>query len=478
MKKTVTLFLLFISLTCSFAQPALQQFVNNPALKSASVGVSVVDLQSGRVVVDYNSQKSLTPASVLKLITTATAIEVFGKDYRYKTDVAIDANNSYRILVIGSGDPTLGSEFFDINKNAFFIQSADAVKRSLDFNKSYSLYVVDNLFGYDGVSPEWTWIDMGNYYAAGAYGISVFDNMYRLYFDTTDKNSCPQIIRTEPEVEGITFQNSLSLNSTGRDNAYIYGIPFSNERILRGDIPAGKTQFSIKGDIPDPGMILGKTLSDYLQRVGYNIEKVETARADYFSVECNASKTTSYAIGETIFSHQSRPMKEIIREVNVKSNNHYAEHLIRTVGRYNNSDIYSNPLDEGIDFINRFWKGKNIATDALVMKDGCGLAPQNAVTPAFLTDVLVYMYNDSKYSADFFNSLPKAGKEGTVRNFLRKTKYEGKVSAKSGSIGGVQCYSGYLIDGNKKYAFSVMVNKFNGTRKQVRSAIEQFLLNL
>ncbi len=478
MKKTVSILFLFSFFISGFAQSGLQQFVNNPALKHASVGVSVVDMQSGRVVVDYNSQKSLTPASVLKLITTATAIEVFGENYRYKTDIAIDANDSSRILVIGSGDPTLGSEFFGDNKNAFFIQSADAIKRSLDAGKSYSLYIVDNLFGYDGVSPEWTWIDMGNYYAAGAYGISVFDNMYRLYFNTTDKNSCPKIIRTEPEIKDITFQNSLTLNTTGRDNSYIYGIPFSNERILRGDIPAGKTQFSIKGDIPDPGMLLGRTLADYLQRVGYNIAKVETARADYFSVECNARKGAPYFIGNTIYSYQSPMMKDIIREINVKSNNHYAEHIIRTVGRYNNRDIYSNPLDEGINYINSFWKGKKIDTDALVMKDGCGLAPQNAVTPAFLTDLLIYMHNDSKHSADFFNSLPKAGKEGTLRNFLLKTKYEGKILAKSGSIGGVQCYSGYLIDGDKKYAFSVMINKINGTRTQVRSAIEQFLLSL
>lgn len=478
MKKTVSIFFLFFFFISDFAQSGLQQFVNNPALKHASVGVSVIDMQSGRVVVDYNSQKSLTPASILKLVTTATAMELFGENYRYKTDIAIDANNSSRILVIGSGDPTLGSEFFDDNKNAFFIQSADAVKRSLDAGKSYSLYIVDNLFGYEGVSSEWTWIDMGNYYAAGAYGISIFDNMYRLYFNTTDKNSCPKIIRTEPEIKEITFQNSLTLNNTGHDNAYIYGIPFSNERMLRGNIPSGKTQFSIKGDIPDPGMLLGNTLADYLQRVGYNIAKVETARADYFSLECNARKGVPYVIGKTIYSYQSRPMKEIIREVNVNSNNHYSEHLIRSIGRYNNRYIYSNPLEEGIDYISRFWKDKKIDTEALVMKDGCGLAPQNAVTPALLTDLLVYMHNNSKHSADFFNSLPKAGKEGTVRNFLRKTKYEGKISAKSGSIGGVQCYSGYLIDGNKKYAFSVMVNKFNGTRAQVRSAIEQFLLSL
>ena len=111
--------------------------------------------------------------------------------------------------------------------------------------------------------------------------------------------------------------------------------------------------------------------------------------------------------------------------------------------------------------------------------DGCGLAPQNAVSARFLTDLLGYMYNKSDHSAVFFNSLPKAGQEGTLRYFLRNTKLVNKVVAKSGSIGGVQCYAGYLIDGKKKYAFTVMVNKFDGDdRPEVRKGIEQFLLSI
>ncbi len=473
----ISLFIILISLSV-YSQTSVQRLINNPALKHASVGVSVVDMNTGRTVVAHDAQKSLTPASTLKLITSATAIEVFGGNYRYKTEIALDANNPSRILVLGSGDPTLGSDAFGDNKNAFFINCTDELKRSLAADKEYSIYVVDNLFGYNGVSPEWTWIDMGNYYAAGAYGISIYDNTYRLFFNTTNRNSCPQILRTEPEIKGLTFQNSLSLNTSGSDNGYIYGVPFSNDRAVRGNIPLGRTEFSIKGDIPDPGMLLGETLADYLRRSGINVSKVETARVDYISRNCEANKTQPYTVGKVLCTQNSRPMKEIIREVNVTSNNHYAEHLIRAVGRYNNRDIYSDALSEGIDYVNRFWKGKNISVDALNMEDGCGLAPQNAVSPAFLTDLLVYMYKQSNNSAVFFDSLPKAGQEGTLRNFMSKTKYAGKISAKSGSIGGVQCYSGYLIDGNKKYAFTVMINKFNGTRSQVRSAIEQFLLSL
>lgn len=472
---------IILSFYCSlgFSQSAVQQFVDHPALKHASVGISVVDLNTNKSIVSYNSEKSLTPASVLKLVTTATAIEILGDNWRYKTDIMLDAEDPTRILVRGAGDPSLASEVFKESPYSFFVNSAQLIKKSVSHNRTYSIYVIDNLFGYDGVSPEWTWIDMGNYYAAGAYGVSVFDNSYKLFFNTSDKNSCPKILRTEPNIKGLKFQNELTLNNTGSDNGYIYGAPFSYDRSIRGNIPADRASFSIKGDIPDPGLMLGETLAEYLQKEGILVSGVETARNDYISQQCNFErKTEPYKFGELIFTQLSRPLKELIREINVVSNNHYAEHLIRTIGRNADSDIYKSALDAGVEYIGDFWKRKGVDIASLQIYDGSGLAPQNAVSSEFLTDLLTYMYNNSRYSDAFLLSLPKAGQEGTLSSFMRNTKYSGKISAKSGSIGGVQCFAGYIIDGDKKLAFTVMVNKFNGSRAQVRDAIEHFLLSL
>ncbi len=462
----------------AYPQTSLQRFIDNPALKHASVGVSVVELESGKSVANHDAEKSLTPASLLKLITTATALETLGENYRYKTKITVDADDPSRILVLGGGDPTLGSDSFPDNPYIFFINGTEALTESLSKDREYSILVVDNLFGYDGISPEWTWIDIGNYYAAGAYGISIFDNSYKLVFNTMDRNGRPKILRTEPEIKGLTFQNLLTLNNTGQDNGYIYGVPFGYEKELRGDIPASRSEFVIKGDIPDPGRLVGETLREYLKQAGYRIGAIETTRQEYLSRSSTNGQTPSYRVGNVLFTLTSRPLKEIIREVNVESNNHYAEHLIRTIGRHTNSDIYANALAEGVDYTEGYWKGKGIDSTPLIMHDGSGLAPQNAVSAKFLTDMLVYMHNRSNGSTTFLNSLPKAGQEGTLKNFLRDTRLVGKVAAKSGSIGGVQCYAGYLIDGNKKYAFAVMVNKFNGTRSEIRKAIEQLLLGL
>ena len=88
------------------------------------------------------------------------------------------------------------------------------------------------------------------------------------------------------------------------------------------------------------------------------------------------------------------------------------------------------------------------------------------------------MYSKSKYSKEFYASLPVAGRDGTLKSFMSKTKYDGKIRAKSGSIGGVQCFAGYIIDGNKKYAFTIMINKFTGSRSDVRKSIEDFIVSL
>ena len=478
MKRKIPVFFFVVFLTTSsFAQLSLQQFLNAPALKHATVGVCVKDLGTNKTLVAHNADKSLTPASTLKLITTATALEVLGPDYRYVTTLALDADNPFRILVLGSGDPTLGSDAFDENPSVFLSEWADALKTSLPKKGAWELYIVDDLFGYEGVSPQWTWEDLGNYYAAGAYGISVFDNTYRLYFDTTDRKSCPKIIRIDPPIRGLSFTNYLALNTSGKDNGYIFGAPFSYERTIRGNIPAGRVNFCIKGDIPDPALLLGEKLGEYLQKSGINVSIVKTARTDYILHVCNKTPP-SYRVGEVLYVHRSRPLSDIVREINVESNNHYAEHLIRTLGRMKNANIYSDPLKEGIDFMNAFWKSKGIPTSSLFMYDGCGLAPQNAVSPVFLCDLLSYMNKKSLYAKVFFNSLPKAGEEGTLKYFMNKTKYAGKINAKSGSINGVQCYAGYLMDGSKKYVFAVMVNKFTGDNVQIRRAIEKFLLSL
>ncbi|MDL2303333.1 D-alanyl-D-alanine carboxypeptidase/D-alanyl-D-alanine-endopeptidase [Dysgonomonas sp. OttesenSCG-928-D17] len=461
-------------LTAQTRQTGLQQFLGLPGLKHASVGVCVKDL-TGKQITGYNAEKAYTPASILKVVTTATALEVLGADYKYKTTLAKDKDKANHLLIHGYGDPTLGTKHLDNISDAFLSQWVDRIKESFDSAKPLDITVVDDYFGYDGISQRWIYQDLGNYYAAAAYGISVYDNTYQLYFNTTRRDTCPIILKTEPEIN-LSFRNTLTLNTSGQDNGYIQGLPFSQDRLLTGNIPAGKASFSIKGDIPNPGLFLGETLAKQLSASGRNVGQVGSTYDRYFAQMYSKAKTT---FNEDIFyTHSSYPLSDIIRDTNVRSNNHYAEHLIRTVGRVKNPDVYSSALDEGVKKTNELWKARGLNTTALMMFDGSGLSPSNAVSPVFMCDLLVYMQAKSKNAKAFIESLPQAGKEGTVAYRLRGTKLAGKVYMKSGSINGVQCFAGYYINGEKKYAFSIMVNKFTGSRSQITKGIDNLLLSL
>lgn len=472
MKKLLFSFIFSVIVAGILAQSSIDRLVNNPSVKNATVGVLVKNMKNGNDVVSYNSNKSLTTASIMKVITTAAALDALGGDFKYKTTIGIDKNNPARILVLGSGDPTLGSSAFPENNDFLKLWAQKCQSRCATKN-TWSVYVADDIFGYDGVSPEWTWIDMANYFAPTISGIAVYDNTLSVYLDSSNGRYQPTVKRTSPIIRDLKITNLLTLNNTGKDNGYFYGIPFENERTLRGNIPSGKSNFIIKGDIPDPGKVLANDFADALRRVGVNVQNAVTAKDDYF-----ASGNNSYTMGEEIFTLLSPALSDIIRETNVNSNNLYAEHLIRTLGRTQNKDKYADALTLGTSFVSKFWKQKGISVDGFTMLDGSGLAPNNAATPQMMCDILTYMYQKSKYNTAFYNSLPKAGSEGTVKNVLKDSKYQNKIRMKSGSISGVQCYTGYLIDGSKNYAFCIMVNKFNGERSEVRKAVENFLLSL
>jgi len=465
-----------ISIVICFSQNSKirEDFQNKKEFSHASVGVCVQDM-NGKDIISINKDVSLTPASILKIVTTASALEILGESYKFKTELALDKNQKNRLLIIGYGDPTLGSEYMDDATRSFLNIWKEKIKNK-GFSSPVDIIVYDDYFGYQGVSRKWIKEDMGNYYAAGTYGISIFDNSYKLFFNTMSGNS-PQLVTMEPEIKSLEFVNILKLNTTGKDNGYIWGEPFSNKRILTGDIPAKRKSFSIKGDIPDPGLYLGELVADKLAP-DINVKSIATAREAYYGNMFSPSGSKE-ALYEIFYTQYSSELKDIIRVVNVRSNNHYAEHIIRMIGRYTNNDKYSEPLGEGIKAINDYWASKNMDSKALFMYDGCGLSPSNAVSPAFMCGVLRYMYKQSWYSKSFFASFPEAGREGTVRNFLKGTRLEGKIFVKSGSIANVRCYSGYYIDGVKEYVFTVMVNKFSDTTSvQVMKSIETLLLEV
>jgi D-alanyl-D-alanine carboxypeptidase/D-alanyl-D-alanine-endopeptidase (penicillin-binding protein 4) len=453
---------------------AINRFAGNPSLKHAGIGIKVVEVTSGKTLSSYNAGLALCPASTLKVLTTATALEMFGPEYRFSTQIAYTGRLlrggtlEGDLLIVGSGDPTLGSSCFDENGDLFLTQWSNAIKKAGIKAISGDVVAVDDLYGYEGVSNRWMWGDLGNYYAAPTYGISIFDNTCTLYFRTGAPLSTPEILYIEPEIPGLVFENHLKAASGSSDSAYIYGIPLSNERRLYGTIPAYKTSFSIKGNIPDPGMLLAQVLFHRL-------------KTDGISVAGNPVTSGTKHPGQPltiIHTHTGNTLQEIIRVTNFRSNNHFAEHLFHKTGWSETTPCPVHVPTQAADKIKVFWQQKKIDTGGLFQYDGSGLSNANAITASMLTDVLVYMQTQSKYADVFYHSLPLAGKEGTVQSFLQGTGMDGNARMKSGSISRVQAYAGYFQKDGKRCAFAIIVNNFTGSRSALKTQIARLLTKL
>jgi D-alanyl-D-alanine carboxypeptidase/D-alanyl-D-alanine-endopeptidase (penicillin-binding protein 4) len=458
---------------------AINTFVRHPSLKYAGIGINLVDVATGKTLCSHHADLSLCPASTLKVLTTATALEMFGPEYTFSTDISytgfINAQGTLvgDLLITGSGDPTLGSSCFhgnNHNPEAFLQQWLVAVKKSGIKTIAGNIVVVDDLYGYEGVSNRWMWGDLGNYYAAPTYGVSIFDNTYKVYFKTGVPQSTPEILYTIPEIPELVFENHLKTAANSSDSAYIYGIPFSGERRLYGTVPANKASFFIKGNIPDPGMLLAQTFAAYLKGNGINVSgDPVTAR-----LKNSFQKEEIHPL----YTHRGNSLQEIIQVTNFHSNNHFAEHLFHKIGWDQAQAATTHVPTLAAQRIRMFWQQKGVDMQGLFQYDGSGLSDANAISASTLTSLLVYMQKQSSYADIFYQSLPLAGKEGTVKSFLRETRLEGNARIKSGSISKIHAYAGYFEKNGKRYAFAVLVNNFTGNRSALKAQMATLLLGL
>lgn len=477
MKKRLLLPFLFVQIIFSqylHAQNPVDNFVNNPLLKNANISIQVKDLKTGKEIHSYRANNATVPASTMKVVTTATALEILGPDFRYETMLAydgkIDAGGvlNGNLYIIGSGDPTLGSS--KTGDPHFLSKWAAAIKSAGITKINGSIIPDESKFDNEGANPKWTWDDIGNYYAPGIYALAYLDNTIRVTFKSGAIGTTPEIVNLNPQLEGLTIENNLLSSRISFDSAYFYGSPKSMHRSVRGEIPANKPGFVVMAELPDPGLALAQAFHQALLD-----QKIEVSSLPVSIPASGFTFPTSTAVRTPLYTHYSVPLSQIIKEINEKSNNFYAEQVFKSLSLSRDA-VATNR--RSVDIIRNFWKARGLDINQLFQHDGSGLSPANSVSAAFLTNIMEYMYKKSKHKEVFFNSLAIAGKAGTIAGFLKNTPLNGKVFAKSGTISRVRSYTGYIIQDDREWVFCVMVNNSNGNSWQTLSRIEDFLVDI
>ncbi len=447
-------------------------------MRGASVSIMVKEANNDAVVFSYDADREVIPASVIKTVTTATAIELLKENFRYETAIMYDGeiqNNTLKgnLYIRGSGDPTLGSGNIGADRDKTIRKWVNAVKDAGICKITGSIISDESIFDTEGPSMKWLREDLGSYYGQGCYGLNVYDNRYSLFLKTGKPNSKPEIQRSDPGMLSIFFHNYLKTAEVKKDSTYIVGFPFSNERYLYGVVPAKRLSYKLTGDIPDPALFLAQYMKQKLEKEGIVVAGEFTCYR-ILSQE-NKWKRKERKILTTTYS---LPLKDLIGITNHVSSNLYADALLKTIGLRYRTEAAVSSFSKGVVVLNNYWKKKGIETAPLWMFDGSGLAPTNKVTAKFLCEILSYMATQSKYSKTFIESIPKAGVEGTVQNTLRGSFLHGKARLKSGSMSRVRSYAGYITKENKQYVMAVLVNNFSCKQSRIKTDIEQLILSL
>lgn len=467
MLRQFTSFILsFLGIFIAYSQSiAINKLTQDQALRNANIGLVVKSLTSQETIVQYNPNRVITPASLLKLLTTATALRVLSSDFRFSTSFCINGNVDKNgilqgnLYVVGGGDPTLGSIY--VPKDNFLKKVIKHLKNRGIVSINGNIVIDESIFSVENVSRKWLWEDIGNYYATPAQGAAYRDNRYIVTFQSGEVGSTPQIVDITPHLPQLTFINEVKSANISYDNAYIFGAPFDDKRIIRGEIPAHKTKFSIKGAMPNAGYVLAEELVQEMEKESIFI------RGNISFDVCPNNSTT-------VYTHHSIPLSEVVKIINKQSNNMYAQQLFRFLGVRKKHKLAT--LQSAIGVLTQLWQSA-IPTGQLIVYDGCGLSPFNAISANATVAILSEMYR-SKNREAFVTSLPLAGKEGTVRYFLKNTSLAGKVRVKSGTMQGTKAYSGYLFLPNETLTFAILTQNYLGKSRDITHKIEKFLLEV
>lgn len=451
-------------------------FVNSVPLRGCVVGVAVMDMDDGTVIAEHDSDLPLVPASLQKLVVTSSVMKCYKPDKRFVTGIEYSGSITDGILdgsliVRGCGDPSLGSAFARQKSDAVMSEILSALKMNGVRQINGSIVADDSFFSFQGVQPSWLMEDVGNYFAAGCYGINFSDNLYRLFVKSGTEGTKGVITECSPEIPGLKLEGWFVSMGNGKDSAYITGLPFVNNRYLSGRVPVNRERYVVKGDIPDPALYFAHCLREFLVSNG---------------IRCDGGITTARLVGmeggslpgkngsTLLCNHYSDRLSDMVTVTNFRSNNLYAESLMRWVG-----DARGLPrsVEGGANAIVKIWSDEGVDMEGIKIYDGCGLSLRNRISAGSLTAILAAVGRNAEVFNSFISTMPEAGREGTVKLLLAGTPLAGKVWAKSGSMNGVQCYAGYCCNG-KRLAFAVIVNGFSSERWEVQREIGKFLYSI
>lgn len=453
----------------------IEQAIDQSHFANARWGVHVVSTANGQLLYSRNGDKLFTPASNMKLYTTAVALDLLGSDYRWRTSVYADAQPDAagtmkgNLILYGRGAPDLASLSRNDNTNSLSELAGSLFQRGLR-RVTGNVIGDDSYFRGNALGDGWLWNDLQWYFGAEASALSINDNQIDVSITPPAKSGEPPEVRSS-DTTGLV-QIVPSIASVKRGERFKLGIQrglSDNEVRVWGEFPAGSKGYGAQLAVHNPALWSARLFIDILKKQGIAVDGQAESRNSRVTQSERFDPTRNTELAFVV----SRPLLDVARATNKKSINLNAELILRTLGREREAMLAdSTPGRErgddeaGTSLIGLWLARQGIPTQGLAVHDGSGLSRLDLVTPQTTTGLLLAMLRTSSGQL-FRETLPLSGKDGTLQG--RLGKLESRVSAKTGSLTYDNSLSGYVLtDGGETLAFSIMCNDQTSTGSSVR----------
>jgi len=432
----------------------------------ANMGIKVESLRTGKTLYSMNADHLFIPASNNKIYTAAAALHYLTPQFKFETSVWVDStyqnsNTVPRLVLVGGGDPDI------------FLQELELIANEISKSiKSIDTIIVDNtLFDDTKLGPGWMWDEGSPRYAAQIDALSFNDNCVDITVAPSKVGEKP-IVNLNPPTNYVEIINkSITVNDTADY------IDFDIERRwwertnvidIIGEIFYNSEEDIYYRNIENPALYTGTVFSELLKNLGTNVNEVV--------IEGQKSESMI-----PIYTYYSEPITYSITNFLKASDNLSGELFVKMIGH--NVTIEQGTWDNGIHAIKTFlYNEVKIDTTKIRIVDGSGLSRYNLTSPDQLTDLLKYVYSNHKFNAECISALPTGGWDGTLSNRMASIEDERGIRAKTGTMSGSSCLSGYAFtESGEPLVFSVMMNGYIGSSKPYRDLqdrICEILINL
>jgi serine-type D-Ala-D-Ala carboxypeptidase/endopeptidase (penicillin-binding protein 4) len=446
--------------------------LDDPALAHGYWGVLVKSLKTDDTLYERNARKLLVPASNMKIVTLAAAAERLGWDYRYETRLLAagriaDGRLDGDLLVVGNGDPSIG--LMDGMADTLFADWAARLTAAGIRTIGGRIVGDDNAFDDEGLGFGWSWDDVPDDYAAGVSALQFNENAIRLTIAPGAAAGDSAGIEVVPAESGVSVDSAVTTAAAGAATSIAARRLAGSSRLaLRGSIAVGAAPATREVSVDNPTVFFVSALRRALIANGVDVRGPAVDIDDVADAPAPAGATQ-------IVSYRSPPLATLAIRLMKISQNLYAETFLKTIGAAAGTPTFAGGRAQVVSTLEPWGVG---GAD-LIDRDGSGLSRYDYVSPAALVTILSRINGDARLSGPFKESLPIAGRDGSLSNRMKGTAADGNARAKTGSMSNVRGLSGYVTaaDG-EPLVFSMIANNFDTPAATINTAMDAIVVKL